>query len=253
MLFFKRIMKLAEGTPAPSERRRAPRYSVGAEFPLKAVLNLAGRDEFGNPLQSSGGDGWNWGGRLVDLSSSGARMQLPPAALTARGDACHLNLKLDHYHLVIPGRITHLREQRDCMLLGLALAPVEAETRHAYQQLLDLVALGASLKAAKAAKIDDSGFLAEQYGGDHGSQLTVWRQSAPHHIVAFAFQLKNWLVRGRETKPGLEYFAAAPDQPTRPVAPAQGAEIHRLFRWVVPNLARTVPADARAFLQKYSA
>src|SRR5665213_1569270 len=62
MLFFERILN---STQTHKEQRRASRYAVGSAFPLKAVLNLVGCDEFGEPLASSDGHGWNWSGRLV--------------------------------------------------------------------------------------------------------------------------------------------------------------------------------------------
>jgi hypothetical protein len=37
---------------------------------------------------------------------------------------------------------------------------------------------------------------------------------------------------------------------TQAAPPSQVAEIHRLFQWVVPNVAAAVPADVREFLQK---
>ncbi len=252
MLFFKRILNLAESDDGASERRRAPRYALGADFPLQTVLNLTGRDEFGQPLKSSHGQGWNWGGRLLDISGSGARMQLPSSVLAARGDTCHLKLNLGRYQLMVPGKITHMRELKDSVALGLILNSQEPEIRQAYAQLVELVALGASLEAAKPLPADRTGYATERYDSEKDSHLTVWRQPAKRQIVAFAFQLKEWLVRGTAANEDLEYLLATPNSKAKPVALAQNAEIDRLFRWVVPNLATTIPGDVRTFLQKYS-
>jgi PilZ domain len=252
MLFFKRILNLAESDDGASERRRAPRYAVGADFPAQTILNITGRDEYGQPLKSSHGQGWNWGGRLLDISGSGARMQLPPSVLAARGDTCHLKLNLGRYQLVVPGKITHMRELKDSVALGLILNAHEPEIRQAYAQLVELVALGASLKPAKSVSPDRTGYAIERYDSDKDSHLTIWRHTINRQIVAFAFQLKEWLVRGTAVNRDLEYLLAAPDAKAKPVASAQSAEIERLFRWVVPNLANAVPADARTFLHRYS-
>lgn len=92
MQFFKRILKFNDAEAVPSERRRRRRFAPGAKFPLKAVLNVAGRDDTGAVLQNSRGGGWDWGGRLVNFSCSGARVQLPPSVVAVRGDPCLLKL-----------------------------------------------------------------------------------------------------------------------------------------------------------------
>jgi len=39
----------------------------------------------------------------------------------------------------------------------------------------------------------------------------------------------------------------------RAATPAKAVEIKRLFNWVLPNLAPTVPDDVRDFLRHYAA
>ena len=166
MLFFKRILNAAAGKKASREKRRQNRYAINPAFHLRAVLCLTGRDTFGNPLKASDDKGWDWKGQLVNFSSSGVQMALPPAALAARGDDCQLKLSLDKYQLVIPSRVAHLKEHRDHVMFGLELNLTESETRRAYRQLVDLVVLGASLKLVKSESVDNSSYLIEQYGSE---------------------------------------------------------------------------------------
>ena len=252
VLFFKRIL----GTPqadAPSERRGGNRYAVGARFPMKVILNLQGRDEMGQPLKSQGNAGWDWTGRLINLSVSGARMQVPSTMHAHQGDACQLKFEIEGYQLVLPGRLAHISERRDSFIYGLQLDVGADEHGQAYRQLVDLVSLGATLKPAKPAERDEtSGYLVEQYIGEEKSRLDVWREYAGRTIVAFDFRLKEWCVRGLLDRPTLEYFVDVNDE-TQPAPAAQTAEIQRLFYWVVPNVATEVPADVREFLQKFAA
>ena len=117
MLFFKRI--LGDSTPAiPSDRRGGPRCPVGPTFPLKAVLNTVGRDEMGLPLQSTDGEGWDWTGRLINLSPTGARLQVPATMHSHQDDPCRMKFEIEGYELVVPGRIAHITERRDSFVYG---------------------------------------------------------------------------------------------------------------------------------------
>lgn len=252
MLFFKRILDIRKTDLAPN-RRGAPRYAITPRFPLKVILNAVGRDELGHPLQARDGAGWDWSGRLVDLSFTGARMQVPPTVCAQRGDACQLKFDLEGFQLAIPGHIAHIAERRDSFLYGLALEPGDAAPGQAYQQLIELVALGATLKPTQPARPDPSGYLVEQYAGEERSRLDVWREQAGGTVAAFDFHLNDCRVRGLAHQANLEYLIAADAGPAQPAPPTQSEEIHRLFHWVVPNIAPAVPADVRDFLQKFAA
>ncbi len=253
MQFFQRILNFKTAEATPAERRGKQRFAPNAKFPLKAVLNLAGRDDTGAILQNSRGGGWDWSGRLVNFSDHGARMQLPASVSAVKGDACHLKLSLEGYDLDIPSRISNIREQRDSVMYGLTLNITDEKTQLAYRQLIELVALGSTLKPLTKGPIpDDSGYLVEQFAGDTRSRLSVWREYAGRSLTAFEFLLKDCRVRGAAGR-GLEYLTGSEPAEARRAPSAQTAEIHRLFHWVVPNIAPAVPTDVREFLQSYAA
>jgi len=251
MLFFERIIN---PTQAPAEKRRATRYVVGSAFPLKSVLNLVGRDDNGEVLKTGDGEGWDWNGRLVNFSASGVSIQLPPATAARRGDRCTLILSLVNYQLSIPCHVAHVRSLKDSIVFGLKFEFGAGTPPPDYQQLLELVAFGASLKPEKdgAKTADGSGYLVEHYRGDFGSHLTVWRAASGGQVQWFEFQLAEFFVRGGTATPKLE-FAAGQKRNVKPVSPDQVEQIHQLFRWVVPNIARSVPEDVRHSLQHFAA
>ena len=256
MQFFKRILKQPDEEVAPKavvqkEGRRAQRYAISPQFPLKAVLCFSGRDGTGAPLSGSR-VGWDFKGRLVDFSELGARMQLGPAALGTSGDFCELRLSLEGMVLEVPCQVTNVRVQSEGLFYGLKLDFTDVATRPAYRQLLDIVALGARLKLQfKKPKPDDSGYLVEQYASDQQSRLTVWRDSSDRTMSAFEFLLRDCLVRAAQGQ-RIEYLSGTDTAEARKATPAKSTEIQRLFQWVVPNLAPAVPADVRAFLQAYA-
>lgn len=249
MLFFNLILNFGQDG-APDERRVVRRLSISPRFPLKTVLNLVGRDDHGEPLVSADGTGWDWSGRLVNISTTGARLQVPPGACARSGDTCRLKLDLEGHLLELPGRIVHVKERRDSLDYGLALDALAAGPREAYDQFLELIALGATLKPVRPLQAIDDHYLVEQYAGDPGAQLDVWRHSAGGDVAAFEFRLRDHRVRGHAGRNELEFLPATAEAA---VPPEQSAEIHRLFHWVVPNLPTTVPVDVREFLRQYAA
>lgn len=234
------------------ERRRTQRYVVNPKSPLKAVLSFIGRDESGARLSSSR-VGWDWKGRLVDFSDKGASMQLGAAALAAEGDAGELKLTLRDTVLEIPCRISNVRVQAEGLIYGLQYERVDEATQAAYRRVLDILALGLRLKLQfKRNEPDKLGYLVEQYASDLRSRLTVWRKQDDRTVAAFEFQLNDGLVRGAEGYP-VQYLSGADPATARRASPAKSAEIQHLFQWVVPNLARCVPADVREFMQRFVA
>lgn len=252
MLFFKRILDVKK-SDTPSERRGGSRYAVLPGFPIKTVLNLVGRDELGQPLPSRDGEGLDWTGRLLNLSATGARVQMPRTVLVERGDACSLKVDVQGYLLAVPGRIAHVAERADSLVFGLALDLAASRTAAAYRQLVELVALGSTLRVLRPLQADNSGYLVEEYAGEPASRLLVWRQMVGREVAAFEFQLKDCLVRGLAGRDGVECFPGTEAAGARPATGAKAEEIRRLYQWVVLNLAPAVPADVREFLQRHAA
>jgi hypothetical protein len=252
MLFFKRILDVKK-EEAPADRRGNARYSVLPDFPVKTVVNIVGRDDTGQLLKSRDGVGTDWTGKLVNVSSAGARVQLPRTISTARGDPCLLKIDIQGFELAVPGKIAHIAERRDSLVFGLALALEESPAQLAYRQLVELIALGATLKQVRPPQADGSGYIVEQYAGEPASRLTVWRRLVGREVAAFEFQLKDCAVRGLEGRSGLECFAGPDTSAAQPVKGAREDEIQRLYQWVVLNLAPAVPGDVREFLQKHAA
>jgi hypothetical protein len=257
MLFFKRILKEPEpvvvanaAPPVPLvERRSVKRYAVNPQFPLKAVLSFVGRDDTGTPMSNSR-HGWNWKGRLIDCSEQGARIQMGPTLSVAARDLCDLILTVDDFQLTVPCHIANIREHDGGMMFGLKHDITDVTTLTAYGQLLEVLALGSTLRQkSKTTKPDESGYLVERYVSDRPARLTIWRHPADASVSAFEFQLKDNLVRAAAGH-GMQ-FLTGDGAGARPATAARSLEIQRLFNWVLPNLATAVPEDVRKFLKHY--
>ncbi|MFZ5495971.1 MAG: PilZ domain-containing protein [Verrucomicrobiota bacterium] len=234
----------------PVERRRHPRFAISPEFPLRAVLGFIGRDDAGEPMSKSP-HGWHWKGRLLDCSEEGARIRLGPDVRAIVGESCDLQLGVQSFDLTVPCHVTRIQEQPDGVVFGLHHDIADAATLHDYRQLVEVIALGATLRLrTRTPKPDASGYVVERYASNRPSCLTVWRHPGDGTVAAFEFILKDSLVRAAVNQ-GLEYFSGDGEK-ARPASAVRCLEIHRLFQWVVPNLPAALPGDVRAFLRSYA-
>ncbi|MDI1336538.1 MAG: PilZ domain-containing protein [Lacunisphaera sp.] len=259
MLFFKRILKEPEPDVGPEpgeappavERRREQRFKVHPDSQLKAVLSFIGRDETGAQMSNSRA-GWNWRGRVLDCSEQGVRLQMGPVVKAAAGDEGELTLEMEDFLLKVPCHIANISEQPGGLVFGLKHDIADEATGQAFRQLLDVVALGSTLRRKfKKNKVDASGYLTEQYASDWPARLTVWRNKEDLTVAAFEFLLKDSLLRGAEGR-DLKFLAGTDPASARSATREKALEIYRLFRWVVPNMAPSVPVDVRNFLQHYA-
>jgi hypothetical protein len=251
MLFFKRILKepeVAVGSTSPAERRTIPRFAINPQFKLKAVLSFTKRNDTQSPKGSTR-PGWNWKCRILDCSEQGVRIMMDPAFKVPARDLCDLKLSVEGFELTIPCHIANIREEAGGVLFGLK-HDIEAEkTWNAYWQLLEVVALGSSLKLhRRTTRPDESGYLVEQYVNNRPAHLTIWRHPADKSVAAFEFRLKDNLVRAAAG----QQLACLTGAAARPATAAQALEIQRLFQWVVLNLSSAVPDDVREFLKRYA-
>lgn len=260
-MFFKRILGKEPESKAPAasaapaapavERRSLQRYAISPDFPLKAVLSFIGRDESGAPMSDTR-HGWNWKGSLIDISEEGARLQLGPVVKVQEGEPCDLKLSVQDFELSIPCRITNLTDRPEGIVVGLGHAIEEPAVLHGYQQLVEVIALGSTLKLQAAAKTPDaSGYLVEVYTSTRPSRLTVWRHPADQSVSAFEFILQDNLVRAAAGRT-VEFMSDVSGTGSRAASAEKCLEIGRLFTWVVPNLPAEVPAEIRAFLRHYA-
>ncbi|HVU18160.1 MAG TPA: PilZ domain-containing protein [Candidatus Didemnitutus sp.] len=246
--FFQRILNTPE-LAGQKEHRRNKRFAVGQTFPVKAVITLAGRDGEGVKIRSDDAAGQDWGGWMVNLSGNGANLQLHPAAVADRGDVCTLRLSFAQSTLSIRARIAHFRPGTKFTSCGVSLEFPDADTQSAYLQVLEPVILGSSFKPVDSSRIkqDTPDLVKEQYGGDSGTRLTVWRAPSEAAIAGFELLLGSHSITG--TPESLELDIQPIDGADATAAARE--EVIRLFKWITPNLPKSVPSDVRKFLARY--
>ena len=202
------------------------------------------------------------GGAVVNMSSGGVSMRLHPAAMGERGENCRLKLELDHQLFEIDASIAHFWSGPQYATCGVALKFPDAQTQKAFRQLVEPVALGAILQPLdpKAVEQDAPGFVKEQYAGDEDTLLTVWRDPSGKIIEHFELQTHDYFIRGSVQTPGLQIGYQEGKPASKGSGPATGmhltptqvSEVRHLFLLIVPNLSKAVPADVRAFLERFA-
>jgi hypothetical protein len=223
---------------------------VGAKYPLKAKVTMVGRDGQGNVLKADDNRAMDWGGQLLNMSSGGVSMRLHPAAMGERGENCRLKLELDHRLFEIDGTVAHFWSGPQHATLGIQLTFPDSHTQKAFRQLVEPVAVGASLEPVDKVKQDVEGLKKEQYQSDEENVLSIWRDAEGKNIEHFEMRTHGFYIRGSAQSPGLQLGSL-----TGRIAltPAQTTEVRELFQLILPNLPKAVPSDVRAFLERFAA
>lgn len=246
-MFFQRILNFKQAAVQARELRQNQRYAVGAGFPLHACLLWRDTEV---------------AGRVTNLSLAGLGIVIS-GAFTPPRKACTVRLTVGPDALELPARLVHRQPLGADTSCGIAVEFPEFSAKLAYLQLVEAVAFGAALVAAAPAHVtQDTAWLHKEiYRGEGDTLLTVWREKTGGSVDSFEFRLADCFIRGHVKVPRLELYTqetlAALAKPGYS-APAlthfadENAEVRRLYRWVVPNLAPAVPADIREFLGRFA-
>jgi hypothetical protein len=249
VLLFRRIFDFKKSHVPQLEHRLNQRYIPGAIFPLRATLHVAGRD---------------WPGRVQDISASGIGLLFTRDDALTAGLSGRMRLELDHHRLEAKAVITHAELRRDGRLCGIGLEFDDFTIQKAYLQLLQPIAIGSTLLPVAADLVvqNEPRFTKLSFRGESNSVLSVWRENeGAGDFQSFEFMMQDYFVRADAKQRVLEVFLRSQiDRPPQlkvsaPVFDPAGSvngEVRQLFRWIVPNLPKAVPADVRDFLQGFA-
>jgi len=251
VLLFKRILNFKRDFLAKlRDKRRSSRFAVGPRFPLEARVNLTGSNLEG----SKPGSGYDWGGKLFNISASGVGLQLLRAAATVRGERTELRLDLEDFRLVIPCVVAHYRTYPNYSVCGLELDFPDFDVQKAFLQLVEAVSTGATLApvASRPTGGGRSGLVREQYRAANRACLSAWRDPKTRELDSFELVMEHHSIRGSAADGSLEVRRSGKSDRVEAARDVDG-EIRRLFRWIVPNAPKAVPADLRALMERCAA
>jgi hypothetical protein len=226
-----------------ADRRKKPRFAVSPSFLLDATLALP--DETGEKWK-------DYPATLVDLSATGAHIQVSLAAVAFPEGRCRLRLTRGKFKLEIPGNVAHFVGASRLAVGGMLLYFPDPGVEKAYHRVLEPVIIGASLAPAEGSQ-EFSTRYKEEYAGKLSSRLTVFRENKDAGISGFDFRMNHYGVEA-ERAPG-----DAPDAKltlkfrdtsagAARLAETQDQEARWLFRLAASNLSTKVPAEVRKLL-----
>lgn len=251
MLLFESILENGNTDALRQIKRRPPRYHLGGNFPFKTKLTLyppGGK-------KSTRKKGKDWNATPINLSLTGASVQLSLAVVAFPHEACCLKFSRDDYLLEIPGTIAHFRACSNHSLCGIVFDFSTLGLRQAYQQLLEPVSIGHSLVPVETEQ-DSPYRYRQQFSGKDATRLSVWRDLSDGRITGFDLRMHRYVVRWTEGLPELEVggldeaHVGVPPNVTTPLVVltvAQHEEVRRLFSLTVPNFSKAISEDVRDF------
>ncbi len=228
-------------------KRRHPRHRVGTGFALKASLNLSGSGKVNPGKAPARGSGVNWGGGVCDISAGGLSIILSPAATTVRGESSVLHLTLDKHEIVIPCTVAHFRLYSSHALCGVQLEFDDFKPQKAYLQIVEAVKLGSSFEPMGPGR-KQAGFVSRSWHSTQKTHLTEWRPANALVVDHFELSFGDYKVTGWKARPGLEVHHRKGGE--KSVAPAVETEVRAMYRWIVGNLPKNVPADLRELMSR---
>lgn len=259
-MLFKGLLNLKRDAWARlRDKRKAKRYPVGPRFPLKASVELIGRDKPDPRVTATLG----WGGHVANVSTNGLNLHLPPGAISFRGEETILTLSLDQHELKIPCTVAHFRVAGTHAICGLKLKFDDPAVEHGYHQLIESVISGSTLEPVRAKSGQNPpGTVREQYRAENGVTLTAWRDKKNKALDSFELVVDDVCIRGQKVSPFYEAYRrsdtgvanesakAALSAPGFTMIRSPQPEIRQLFRWIVSNLPKSLPSDLRSLLEK---
>jgi hypothetical protein len=178
----------------------------------------------------------------------------------AAGEQTVLRLTIDQYVLQLPCVVAHFRVLSTHAACGLTLDLSDFMAQKAYCQLLEAVRIGGSMVPVKTSLPRSTpGLAVEQYRADAKSRLTVWRQATGRQLDSFELVIDSHCLRGEAAGPTLEVYdrqaaggalKTARSAPSYKLSADVTEEVRQLFRWVLANFPKAVPADVQVFLQQ---
>lgn len=226
-------------------KRKHQRYAVSEDCRLKASIKI----------QSSDADSANkdWPGTLVDVSSSGAHIQISMAAVAYKGDSCVLKLSHGSLKIEMRGVLAHYVCAARYSVCGVKFDYPNAEE---WQPFLKAILASSTLKVGDTGT--EPGKYREEYVGPGHTKLVVWRDNKPERsIIAFDYAMGRYAAALSGAGPDMFKnkqevgFRPATDA-SRALVPSQLVEAKWEFSVAASNLPKVIPPDIRKFLRLVS-
>lgn len=231
-------------------QRKQTRYAVSEDSRIRASIRIRSSDE-----ASANKD---WPGTLVDLSSSGAHIQISMAAVAYKGDSCVLKFSCGAVKTEMRCTLAHYVCSARYSVCGVKFDYAAAEELQPY---LKAIVASSTLKGGTTDS-DRPGFYKEEYRGPGHTKLVVWRNNKPERtIVGFDYTMGRYAAALAtaeadmiKNKAEVGFRAAPTDKGGSggSLVSSQEAEARWEFSLAASNLPKEIAPDLRKFLRLVS-
>lgn len=234
---------------AGESKRKHTRYPVSDDCRVKAAILLRSSDE-----ATANKD---WPGTLVDVSTTGAHIQISLAAVAYKGDSCVLKLTHAGRKAEMRGILAHYICSARYSMCGVRFDLSFAGADKVYEPFLKTIMASGTLKPGDTGA--ETGRYREEYNGVGQAKLTVWRDDKPErNLVAFDYAMARYGAAlsgaGADMFKNKEQvgFRALEGGGTTVLTREQEAEARWEFSLAASNLPKTIAPDIRRLLRLVS-
>ena len=231
-------------------KRKQTRYAVNEDSRVRASIRIRSSD-----ANSANKD---WTGTLVDVSASGAHIQISMAAVAYQGDSCVLKLSLGAVKTEIRATLAHYVCSARYSVCGVKF---DHSSPDGYQPYFKAIVASATLKGGPADSNVTTQYREEYQGAGH-TKLVVQRNNKPERaLISFDYTMGRYAaaLAGAgadmlENKKQVTFRLAPTEGGATGAAltAAQESEARWEFSLAASNLPAAIPADLRKFLRLVS-
>ncbi len=235
------------GRKTGESKRKQARYAVSEDCRLRAAILLRSSD--------AGTAGKDWPGTLVDLSMTGAHIQISMAAVAYEGDGCVLKLSHGGRKLELRGFLAHYICAARHSVCGVRFDLGFGGAEKALEPFLKAIMASATLKPGETGAEADR--YREEYNGPGNTKLVVWRDNKPERaVVAFEYVMGHYTATLNGAGPDMfrnkEQVVFRDGPAGGSLSSEQVADARWEFSLAASNLPATIPPELRRFLRLVS-
>lgn len=236
-------MSETDAQPKESQRKQV-RYAVSDDCRLRASIKLQSSD----PATAAK----DWPGTLVDMSTSGAHIQISMGAVAYKGDSCVLKLSHGAVKADVRATLVHYVCSARFSVCGLRF---DHSADKACQVFFKAIVASATLKEGETGS--EPGRYREEYPGAGHAKLVVWRDNKPGGaVVAFDYTMARYSAvlsaAGPDMVKNKQQVSFKAADSGVPLSHAQEAEARWEFSLAASNLPKAIAPDIRRFLRLVS-
>jgi hypothetical protein len=244
------LLMSTDDAKTKESQRKEVRYAVSEDCRLRASILLQGADDDSTKK--------DWPGTLVDMSATGAHIQISLGAVAYIGNSCVVTLAHNGMKTEVRGTLAHYVCSARYSVCGVRFNFSFSGADKAYQPFFKAIVASAALTAGPAGA-ESAGRYREEFRGPDHAKLEVWRTEAGGTLTDFDYTMARYraslTAAGPEmpkNKEQVRFKLAGSGDTGAPLSRSQEAEARWEFSLAASNLPKGMAPDIRRLLRLVS-